>query len=100
MKRISRDMPVQSSPCRTCPFEGKEPIALEPDRLQEYTANLVNLEGSHLCHSVNNRMICRGGRTIQLRVLTAMGMISEPTDEAFEKASREALGEDYDVTKR
>lgn len=91
-RKILADMPVQSHACRTCPFEGEEPIDLEPERLQHYTASLVNLEASHLCHSANNQKICRGGRNIQLRVLTTMGMIDEPTDEAFAKASEEAKG--------
>mgnify|MGYP000259340422 CR=1 FL=1 len=89
-RKIRADMPVQSRPCRTCPFEGEDPIDLEPDRLQYCTGSLVNLEASHLCHSANNKKICRGGRTIQLRVLTAMGLIDEPTDEAFAKACEES----------
>jgi hypothetical protein len=85
-------MPVQESPCRTCPFEGKEPIKLDPQRQLEITANVVNLQSQHLCHSAGNKKICRGGRTLMLRVLYLRGLITAPTDEAYETARKAILG--------
>ena len=76
---------VQVEPCRTCPFEGKNPIQLESERYSELIKNLAG-EGQHLCHSVNNKMICRGGRNIQLRLLCASGLLKKPTDECFNDA--------------
>lgn len=85
-------MPIQVHPCTTCPFEGKKPIALNPKEYVEYLSKIVNLESQHFCHSAFNKMLCRGGRNILLRVLCAQGFIAEPTDAAFELASVEALG--------
>jgi hypothetical protein len=84
-KKINaRTMEVQPKPCRTCPFAGERPIKLTIDRLVEITQNLQ--ESTHLCHSANNRLICRGGREIQLRWLYLKGFISEPTDAALNEA--------------
>ncbi len=92
MNKDLSQMPVQVRPCTTCPFEGDKPIPLTPKRYVEYLSKVVNLENQHLCHSAHNQMLCRGGRNILLRVLCAQGFIVEPTDEAFEAASAEALG--------
>lgn len=86
---------MQQHKCRTCPFGGEEAIALPPERYAEIMRYLVNLESSHLCHSSNNTLICRGGREIQLRVLTALKLLKEPTDEEFDRVSREVLGEKF-----
>lgn len=86
-------MPLQPNPCRTCPFEGEEPIDLEPEDRAKYIAKIVNLESQHLCHSAQkNKMLCRGGRNIMLRVMCGYGLITEPTDAAFEIARIESLG--------
>ncbi len=85
-----RTYTVQPKPCKTCPFEGTNPVAVSPKRYQHFIDNLCG-KGQHLCHTANNKMICRGGRNIQLRWLCAIGMISEPTDEAFNAAMNKAL---------
>lgn len=59
----------------------------------KYVAKIVNLESQHLCHSAKNKMLCRGGRNLLLRVLCLYGLIFEPTDEAFETARIKALDE-------
>lgn len=94
MKNIS-GMPVQKQACRTCPFAGADPLPLSPESLRIYCSDVVNLQGSHLCHTVDSEMICRGGRDIQLRILTLMGALAAPTDEEFERVSRFRLGEAY-----
>ncbi|MDF0556452.1 hypothetical protein [Kamptonema sp. UHCC 0994] len=53
--------PVQAKPCRTCPFAGSEPVRLSNSRYQQILSNLVNSQ-QHLCHSADNKAICRGGR--------------------------------------
>ena len=85
-----RTYPVQPKPCKSCPFEGERPVEVSPERHQYFIDNLCG-KGQHLCHSAANKMICRGGRNIQLRWLCAVGMIPEPTDEAFNAAMNEAL---------
>ena len=83
-------MPVQDSPCKTCPFEGENYLSAES--YSGYVEKILNLESQHLCHSANNKKLCRGGRNIMLRVLCSKGWISEPTDAAFNAARKEVLG--------
>lgn len=75
----------------TCPLNSKNPIALTPKSYARYVANIVNLESQHRCHWVDNKMLCRGGRNLLLRVLSVQGLIAEPTDAAFAAATIEAL---------
>lgn len=84
-----RKYPVQPQPCYTCPFAGKNPLPLLPEEYAKYIDNL-NCKGQHLCHSVD-KMICRGGRQIQLTILCAKGFLPEPTDEAFNAAFLAAM---------
>ena len=93
MKLNRKDLityPVQKKPCRSCPFAGKEPVRLSNDRYREIFTNLVNSQ-QHLCHSADNKAICRGGREIQLRWLCSIGALSEPTDEAFNAAINKVM---------
>jgi hypothetical protein len=83
-------IPVQVSPCATCPFVGGRSV-LAPESQRHYTQKIVNLESQHLCHTSENQKICRGGRNIMLKVLTVLGAIAEPTDQAFDLARDEAL---------
>ena len=81
-------------PCKTCPFAGSNPIALEPESLADHYRNVIELQGSHICHSVKQTTICRGGRNLTLKVLTAKGLLKEPTDKEFESASLKMLDSD------
>ncbi|WP_293134867.1 hypothetical protein [Microcoleus sp. bin38.metabat.b11b12b14.051] len=85
-----RTYPVQQNPCLTCPFAGKKPLQLSAKSMEEYIENLLG-QGQHICHSSDNTMICRGGRSIQLRWLCAIRMLDEPTDAAFDRAVEDAL---------
>ena len=88
---MARDLSAYNVPvncCYSCPFAGKKPIELPLDRLAYYYEHLLNGGSQHLCHS-NNKTICRGGRTIQLRWFCLIGLIKEPTDEAFNQAVAE-----------
>ena len=89
-KKDLRTFPVQTKPCRTCPFAGEQPVRLSRNRYQQYINNLVN-DRQHLCHSANNKAICRGGRDIQLHFLSSIGALSEPTDEALNDAINDAM---------
>ena len=75
--------------CSTCPFTTQ---SLGPEATAKYLDSLVTFQAQHLCHTVNDTMICRGGRDIMLRAMCAMKLISEPTDECFERTSKEILG--------
>lgn len=95
-----RNMIVQKEPCKTCPFEGSEPIELTPQRYQELIENLMG-DGQHFCHSTDNQTICRGGRNIQLRWLCAIGALSEPTDKAFNEILNQIFDDiEYDNSKK
>jgi hypothetical protein len=84
-------MPAQ---CPSCPFG--------PDgdpRVRESVMERVSLtmQGSQICHhpvlyGKKETRLCRGSRDIQLQILTAFGILPEPTDQAFEAASKKVLG--------
>lgn len=84
--------PVQKNPCKTCPFIWREGrTGLSTEKYKHYVENL-QAGNHHFCHSADNNMICRGGRIIQLKIFTAFGWISEPTDEALQFSYRKYLG--------
>lgn len=87
-----RGFAVMDRPCSTCPFTTD---TLGSEATQPYLENIVTLGSQHVCHSSNDTKICRGGRDLMLRVMATLELIEEPTDESFEKHSREALGERY-----
>jgi hypothetical protein len=82
---------VQKKPCYSCPFAGERPVKLSEERYA-YFIQMIAQGRQHLCHSANNKKICRGGRDIQLRVFCAQGYLDEPTDEAFNQKVEEVLG--------
>ena len=92
--KITPQTPIQKVPCKSCPFAASDPIALDPDSLADHYRNVIELQGSHICHSVKQKTICRGGRDITLKVLTAMRLLAEPTDEEFENVSLKMLDSD------
>ena len=76
--------------CATCPFGENGDLRIAQgvlDRVTKFTH-------SQLCHhpALHDKPethLCRGARDIQLRILAAMGLIADATDEAFEARSRE-----------
>ena len=80
---------ILAHPCYSCPFAGKKPVQLTSGQLKYYQEQLLNGNSQHLCHSVK-KTICRGGRTIQLRWFYSLGLIIEPTDEAFNQLIADA----------
>lgn len=83
--------PCRKTLCRTCPFRKGSPYAHLADSL----AGDAIFE-SKICHStgsnaINHRTgisnhLCRGARRIQLMVMHGMGVISAPTDKAWNEA--------------
>lgn len=82
---------VCSKPCDSCPFEGKKPVRLLPHRLDEIYRNIVNLQGQHYCHSSDNKLICRGARNLQVKILYIIGIIPELSNESFEETMQQHL---------
>ena len=85
-------MPVQAKACRTCPFEGEEPLLLAPEELAHYKRQILGFRSQHICHGANNTTLCRGGRNMMLDRLNRLGIISEPTDQAFDAARKASTG--------
>jgi hypothetical protein len=89
MKEIPRLKPVTKM-CNTCPFKENSPYANLRDTLTESALTTT----SRICHNTGNNAIhpqtgkpeklCRGARDIQLKVMHALKVITEPTDEAWE----------------
>lgn len=80
--------------CATCPFRAGSPYAY----LAEGLAESALTEASRICHSTGGRnaihrrgtgkppLLCRGARDVQLKAMTALRVIREPTDAAWEEA--------------
>jgi hypothetical protein len=71
--------------CATCPFREGSPYAHLAD-------DLCHSTGSN--NAINRRTgkparICRGARDLQLQVFTAIGVLTAPTDEAWDAKCRE-----------
>ena len=84
--------PVMPAQCSTCPFNADG----DPDVRDGVLRRTVNMQASQICHhpalhGKRETHLCRGARDIQLRVLTAMGLLSEPTDAAFTATSTKYL---------
>jgi len=77
--------------CASCPFaEGGD------RELANKVLERTMFQASQICHhpalhGKKQTHLCRGARDAQLVVLHRMGMLSEPTDEAF-RATSERLG--------
>lgn len=81
--------------CATCPFRPGSPYMHLADGLAEHALT----QSSRICHSTGTnainrrtgkpRRFCRGARDVQLKVMTAWGFISEPTDAAWNAKCRE-----------
>lgn len=88
----SVNLPVRKTMCATCPFRPGSPTAY----LAADLAASACSEASRICHSTGSdnlfhrrtgkkQHICRGARDLQLGLMTALRVISEPTDEAWNK---------------
>lgn len=91
-KRECNEMPVMKAACATCPFGAQGDGFLAANVLKRTLG-----KASQLCHHPTlsgkpETHLCRGARDVQLRLLCAMGAISEPTDEAFQAKWAELKG--------
>jgi hypothetical protein len=90
-------MPVMKQQCATCPFGPNG----DPRTCSGVIERSVRLNSSQICHhpSLHGKRethLCRGARDLQLKLLTAFGAISAPTDEAF-SAKRKELQETHGI---
>lgn len=76
--------------CATCPFRDGSPYAYLRADLERSALS----QSSRICHStgsnnaINKRTglperLCRGARDLQLRMMAGLGIITAPTDEAW-----------------
>lgn len=77
-------MECSDKPCKTCLFGGEEPVRLTPEYSVEVYGNVSTGMTSLTCHGANNTKLCRGARNLQIKTFYAMGLLEEPTNEAFE----------------
>ena len=86
--------------CATCPF--RDDVSDKFKEVRGVVAFSAMTEASRICHNTGSNnafhrrtgkppMLCRGARDIQLKMFTAIGFISEPTDEAW-ASKRKELG--------
>lgn len=90
-----KNLPVRKTMCGTCPFRPGSQYAY----LAEQLGRSAMSEASRICHSTGSSAIvrrsglpphlCRGARDLQLKAMTALRVIEEPTDEAWNKKRAE-----------
>lgn len=84
-------MKPQNKKCKICLFRTDEKGRyLEPKAVRKLEVGLVS-QNSLICHSTmdkskNKKLICRGARDYQLTIFHRLGVIDEPTDEAWNEA--------------
>ena len=89
MKNI-RHWPIMTEKCASCPFCDGGDIAL-----RNAIMGRTMLDASQICHhprvhGKKETHLCRGARDEQLTILHRLQFIKEPTDAAFDEASRAA----------
>jgi hypothetical protein len=98
-RRNMNDWPVMKQQCATCPFGPNG----DPRVCAGVIDRSVKLESSQICHhpSLHGKRqthLCRGARDLQLKLMTAFGIIPEATDEAFNAKWKELKGgSEYDA---
>lgn len=92
VKIDASQMPVMKTACAHCPFEGSHSSGLLPVAHADYTLSITNYRAQHVCHTSNDKKLCRGGRDLLLKVMRAQGLLDEATDEAFDVKRKEVLG--------
>jgi hypothetical protein len=79
--------PVMAHRCSSCPFNDDGDM-----EVRNAVMGRTILRASQVCHhprlyGKKESMLCRGARDEQLTILYRLGMLDEPTDEAFRVAS-------------
>lgn len=82
--------PVMKTKCVTCPF------GPNGDRQVRTSVESRLLQASQNCHHPRAKgkretHLCRGARDWQLQVMHRLGVIAEPTDQAWDVATKKPL---------
>lgn len=66
--------------CETCPFSdgGCLPVRAKVEQR-------AMTEGSQMCHSTDNKTLCRGARDFQIQMFFRMGFLKEESDKCWEE---------------
>ncbi|MBS3951902.1 MAG: hypothetical protein KGZ88_03020 [Methylomicrobium sp.] len=88
--------PVMKGKCPTCPFSKDENGREAAPDIADMVRRRCLTEASQICHhprlhGKKEDHLCRGARDFQLEVFHRIGLLDTPTDEAWEKKSREIL---------
>lgn len=91
----TRDWPVMAKQCSTCVFAKTSDGEWVNPTLAEMVEKRI-LECAQICHHPrlfgrNESHLCRGTRDRQIGLMHRMGVLSEPTDEAW-ATKRKELG--------
>jgi hypothetical protein len=82
MNKKHNPLDVMSNMCKTCPFRvGNNEL------INKITHRVLN-ESNHICHT-DNIKICRGSRNLQLQVFYDIGILSAPTDNAYNQTLKQ-----------
>lgn len=86
---------VCATMCATCPFRTGSPY----EYLADYLKASALTEASRICHSTGRSVIhyrtgrksklCRGARDLQLKLMTTLGLLAEPTDAEWDRKVKE-----------
>lgn len=92
---MSCDLPVRSTCCSTCPFRPGVPEKYAC--LREHLTRSATTEATRICHQTGRdnafhrrtgkpEAVCAGARAVQLRMFHANGVLTAPTNEAWNEA--------------
>lgn len=86
-----RAYPVMQKQCATCPFRvddhGRHP---DPALVAQIQARCLSEQVSQICHhprlsDKSQTHLCRGARDFQLTIFNRLGLLTEPTDEEWDR---------------
>ena len=85
--------PVNEVCCTSCPFRERDDGRQQNPELASTVIGRIGLSSSQICHHPDlagkeSDSLCRGARDWQLTMLHRIGLISEVSDEAFDRASK------------
>lgn len=87
------EWPVMIRKCKTCPFKRDETGVEQCQEIADMVRARCMTSASQICHhprlhGKRENSLCRGARDHQLQMFYRMGVISAPTDEAWDLARR------------
>lgn len=85
------NFPVMKSECPTCPFKKDENGRERSPEIADMVRERCLTRASQICHhpalkGKKQDHLCRGARNFQLNFFYRLGVIKEPTDQAWDKS--------------